>query len=313
MPRWVDCQAGHLQVRPRRRVHRRAQDAAQARPGHAPTRCGSAASRSRRATWSPPCLPDPADARRRDDRQDLRRAAGSPGTGKDGAPARRRTSTTWSTTSGRWREYGRQCVVWQTAINPVVALELLAARHLVRRRRARPGGVRRGAVPRPAHRVRLAVGRCAERSTGLTHSDGGRHASASTSNASCSRPRRSRRSGGRKRSTLPYVPQVRVTTPACVAGGVDRARRAAGVGLGRARAARSSIAIIAPRPRTSPITGYVGGQSAQPRRASARRSRRARPARSWSASSSMRAERGGAGDRVAAVRAAEAADVHARP
>jgi saccharopine dehydrogenase-like NADP-dependent oxidoreductase len=25
------------------------------------------------------------------------------------------------------REYGHQCVVWQTAINPVVALELLAA------------------------------------------------------------------------------------------------------------------------------------------------------------------------------------------
>ena len=24
------------------------------------------------------------------------------------------------------REYGHQCVVWQTAINPVVALELLA-------------------------------------------------------------------------------------------------------------------------------------------------------------------------------------------
>ena len=26
-------------------------------------------------------------------------------------------------------EYGHQAVVWQTAINPVIALELLAARH----------------------------------------------------------------------------------------------------------------------------------------------------------------------------------------
>ena len=32
------------------------------------------------------------------------------------------------------REYGSQAVVWQTAINPVVALELLAERNLVRAR-----------------------------------------------------------------------------------------------------------------------------------------------------------------------------------
>ena len=67
------------------------------------------------------------------------------GKGKDGEPSARRTSTTWSTTSGRCAEYGHQCVVWQTAINPVVALELLAARHLDGRRRARPGGLRRRA------------------------------------------------------------------------------------------------------------------------------------------------------------------------
>ena len=50
------------------------------------------------------------------------------GKGKDGKATAigRPTSTTWSTTSGRCAEYGHQCVVWQTAINPVLALELLA-------------------------------------------------------------------------------------------------------------------------------------------------------------------------------------------
>ena len=49
------------------------------------------------------------------------------GTGKDGAaPAR---SYLYHVVDNEWsmREYGAQCVVWQTAINPVVALELLAA------------------------------------------------------------------------------------------------------------------------------------------------------------------------------------------
>ena len=55
-------------------------------------------------------------------------------------------------------EYGSQAVVWQTAINPVVALELLAHGRLGRDGRARAGGVRRRAVPRPADRLRLALG-----------------------------------------------------------------------------------------------------------------------------------------------------------
>ena len=55
------------------------------------------------------------------------------------------------------REYGSQAVVWQTAINPVVALELSRAGR-GGRRRARARGVRRGAVPRPADRLRVAVG-----------------------------------------------------------------------------------------------------------------------------------------------------------
>ena len=58
-------------------------------------------------------------------RQDLRRNAGSPGTGNDGEP---RAIYLYHVVDNEWsmREYGSQAVVWQTAINPVVALELLA-------------------------------------------------------------------------------------------------------------------------------------------------------------------------------------------
>jgi saccharopine dehydrogenase-like NADP-dependent oxidoreductase len=47
------------------------------------------------------------------------------GTGKDGEP---RSTYLYHVVDNEWsmREYGHQCVVWQTAINPVVALELLA-------------------------------------------------------------------------------------------------------------------------------------------------------------------------------------------
>ncbi|MEV5001786.1 saccharopine dehydrogenase family protein [Nocardioides sp. LML1-1-1.1] len=47
------------------------------------------------------------------------------GTGKDGAP---RSTYLYHVVDNAWsmREYGHQCVVWQTAVNPVVALELLA-------------------------------------------------------------------------------------------------------------------------------------------------------------------------------------------
>jgi saccharopine dehydrogenase (NAD+, L-lysine forming) len=48
------------------------------------------------------------------------------GTGKDGKP---REVYLYHVVDNQetMREYGAQCVVWQTAINPVVALELLAA------------------------------------------------------------------------------------------------------------------------------------------------------------------------------------------
>jgi saccharopine dehydrogenase-like NADP-dependent oxidoreductase len=47
------------------------------------------------------------------------------GTGKDGKP---RSTYLYHIVDNQWSmaEYGHQCVVWQTAINPVVALELLA-------------------------------------------------------------------------------------------------------------------------------------------------------------------------------------------
>lgn len=47
------------------------------------------------------------------------------GTGKDGNP---RSTYLYHVVDNEWsmREYGHQCVVWQTAVNPVIALELLA-------------------------------------------------------------------------------------------------------------------------------------------------------------------------------------------
>jgi saccharopine dehydrogenase-like NADP-dependent oxidoreductase len=47
------------------------------------------------------------------------------GTGKDGKPRR---TYLYHVVDNEWSmaEFGAQCVVWQTAINPVVALELLA-------------------------------------------------------------------------------------------------------------------------------------------------------------------------------------------
>jgi len=70
------------------------------------------------------CLPDPATL---GDRMRGKTCAGLwvTGTGKDGAP---RSTYLFHVVDNEWsmREYGHQCVVWQTAINPVVALELLA-------------------------------------------------------------------------------------------------------------------------------------------------------------------------------------------
>lgn len=70
------------------------------------------------------CLPDPATL---GDRMSGKTCAGTwvRGTGKDGAP---REVYLYHVVDNEWtmREYGSQAVVWQTAINPVIALELVA-------------------------------------------------------------------------------------------------------------------------------------------------------------------------------------------
>jgi saccharopine dehydrogenase (NAD+, L-lysine forming) len=70
------------------------------------------------------CLPNPAEL---GPRMKGKTCAGLwvTGTGKDGQP---RSTYLYHVVDNEWsmREYGHQCVVWQTAINPVVALELLA-------------------------------------------------------------------------------------------------------------------------------------------------------------------------------------------
>jgi saccharopine dehydrogenase-like NADP-dependent oxidoreductase len=71
------------------------------------------------------CLPDPATL---GDRMTGKTCAGLwvRGTGKDGTP---RSTYLYHVVDNEWsmREYGAQAVVWQTAVNPVVALELIAA------------------------------------------------------------------------------------------------------------------------------------------------------------------------------------------
>ncbi|TCB99927.1 ATP-binding protein [Micromonospora zingiberis] len=70
------------------------------------------------------CLPDPATL---GDRMRGKTCAGTwvRGTGVDGQP---REVYLYHVVDNEWsmREYGHQAVVWQTAVNPVVALELLA-------------------------------------------------------------------------------------------------------------------------------------------------------------------------------------------
>ena len=57
------------------------------------------------------------------------------------------------------REYGSQAVVWQTAVNPVVALELIDTGAWSGAGVLGPEALARRAVPRPAgRRLRLALG-----------------------------------------------------------------------------------------------------------------------------------------------------------
>ncbi len=70
------------------------------------------------------CLPNPAEL---GDKMSGKTCAGVwvTGTGKDGAP---RAVHLYHVVDNEWsmQEYGSQAVVWQTVINPVVALELIA-------------------------------------------------------------------------------------------------------------------------------------------------------------------------------------------
>ena len=70
------------------------------------------------------CLPDPAAL---GERMTGKTCAGLwvRGTGKDGRP---RSTYLYHVVDNAWsmREYGAQAVVWQTAVNPIVALELIA-------------------------------------------------------------------------------------------------------------------------------------------------------------------------------------------
>ena len=71
------------------------------------------------------CLPDPATL---GDKMSGKTCAGTwvTGTGKDGQP---REVYLYHVADNEWtmREYGTQAVTWQTAMNPVIALELLAS------------------------------------------------------------------------------------------------------------------------------------------------------------------------------------------
>ena len=102
-------------------------------------------------------LPDPATL---GDRMSGKTCAGTyvTGTGKDGEP---RATYLYHVADNEhtMREYGSQAVVWQTALNPVIALELLATGAWKGTGVLGAGGVRRRAVPRPPGRVRPPVRR----------------------------------------------------------------------------------------------------------------------------------------------------------
>ena len=99
-------------------------------------------------------LPDPATL---GDRMSGRTCAGTlvTGTGKDGEP---RATYLYHVVDNEttMREDGSQAVVWQTAVNPVAAMELLAAGTWCGAGVLGPGGLRRRAVPRQARRARRA-------------------------------------------------------------------------------------------------------------------------------------------------------------
>ena len=123
MPRWVDAERvtfkyglGEEFIDVLQTLHKLGLDSTE--PVSVGRRQGLAARRGRG-------LPArPGHARRPDDRPDLRRHLGHRHWTRTARRARS-TCTTWSTTPGRWPSTDSQAVVWQTAVNPVVALELI--------------------------------------------------------------------------------------------------------------------------------------------------------------------------------------------
>jgi len=123
MPRWVDCRRATFKyglgdefIGVLKTLHKLGLD----RTDKVPVGGASVSPRDVVAA----CLPDPAGL---GSRMRGKTCAGLhvTGKGKDGRP---RSTYLYHVVDNEWsmKEYGHQCVVWQTAINPVVALELLA-------------------------------------------------------------------------------------------------------------------------------------------------------------------------------------------
>ena len=113
------------------------------------------------------CLPDPLTL---GDKMTGKTCAGVwvTGKGKDGAP---REVYIYHVSDNEWTmaEYGAQAVVWQTAMNPVVALELLASGAWSGAGVIGPESFEPEALPRPAaRRLRRELGRPGAHPDGLT-------------------------------------------------------------------------------------------------------------------------------------------------
>jgi len=124
VPRWVDCRRvtfkyglGDEFIEVLKTLHRLGLD------GKEPIRVKGVDVAPRDVVAA--ALPDPATL---GERMSGKTCAGTlvTGVGRDGAP---RKTYLYHVVDNEWsmREYGSQAVVWQTALNPVVALELLAA------------------------------------------------------------------------------------------------------------------------------------------------------------------------------------------
>jgi saccharopine dehydrogenase-like NADP-dependent oxidoreductase len=124
IPRWVECQKATFKyglgdefINVLQVLHKIGLD----RTGPVSVRGGSVSPRDVVAA----CLPDPASL---GPEMTGKTCAGTyvTGTGKDGSPL---ATYLYHVVDNEWSmaEYGSQAVVWQTAVNPVVALELVAA------------------------------------------------------------------------------------------------------------------------------------------------------------------------------------------